>query len=125
MLKQLVMIAGGGAIGAVMRFLVSTGVHRVAGRDFPYGTLSVNMIGSLLIGFLYIYLIERASLGAEWRALLIIGFLGAFTTFSTFSMETLNLIENSELIKAASNILLSVVLCLFATWVGVLVGRQL
>jgi len=125
MLKQLVMIAGGGAIGAVMRFLVSTGVHRVAGRDFPYGTLSVNMIGSLLIGFLYIYLIERASLGAEWRALLIIGFLGAFTTFSTFSMETLNLIENSELIKAASNVLLSVVLCLFATWVGVLVGRQL
>ena len=125
MLKQLVMIAGGGAVGAVMRFLVSTGVHRVAGRDFPYGTLSVNMIGSLLIGFLYIYLIERASLGAEWRALLIIGFLGAFTTFSTFSMETLNLIENSELIKAASNILLSVVLCLFATWVGVLVGRQL
>ncbi len=125
MLKQLVMIAGGGAIGAVMRFLVSTGVHRVAGRDFPYGTLSVNMIGSLLIGFLYIYLIERASLGAEWRALLIIGFLGAFTTFSTFSMETLNLIENSELVKAASNVLLSVVLCLFATWVGVLVGRQL
>lgn len=125
MLKQLVMIAGGGAIGAVMRFLVSTGVHRVAGRDFPYGTLSVNMIGSLLIGFLYIYLIERASLGAEWRALLIIGFLGAFTTFSTFSMETLNLIENSELIKAASNVILSVVLCLFATWVGVLVGRQL
>ncbi len=125
MLKQLVMIAGGGAVGAVMRFLVSTGVHRVAGRDFPYGTLSVNMIGSLLIGFLYIYLIERASLGAEWRALLIIGFLGAFTTFSTFSMETLNLIENSELAKAASNVLLSVVLCLFATWVGVLVGRQL
>ena len=125
MLKQLVMIAGGGAVGAVMRFLVSTGVHRVAGRDFPYGTLSVNVIGSLLIGFLYIYLIERTSLGAEWRALLIIGFLGAFTTFSTFSMETLNLIENSELVKAASNILLSVVLCLFATWVGVLVGRQL
>ncbi len=125
MLKQLVMIAGGGAVGAVMRFLVSTGVHRVAGRDFPYGTLSVNVIGSLLIGFLYIYLIERTSLGAEWRALLIIGFLGAFTTFSTFSMETLNLIENSELVKAASNILLSVVLCLFATWVGVLVGRQI
>ena len=125
MLKQLVMIAGGGAVGAVMRFLVSTGVHRVTGRDFPYGTLSVNVLGSLLIGFLYIYLIERASLGAEWRALLIIGFLGAFTTFSTFSMETLNLIENSELVKAASNVLLSVVLCLFATWVGVLVGRQL
>ncbi len=125
MLKQLVMIACGGALGAIMRFLVSSGVHRLAGRDFPYGTLSVNVIGSLLIGFLYIYLIERASLGAEWRALLIIGFLGAFTTFSTFSMETLNLIENSELIKAASNVLLSVILCLFATWLGVIAGRQL
>jgi len=124
-LNQLLAIALGGATGAVMRFLVSTGVHRLAGRDFPYGTLSVNVVGSLVMGFLYIILIERASLGAEWRAVLLVGFLGAFTTFSTFSIETLNLIENGELIKAGTNVIISVVLCLLAAWSGVYVGRQL
>ncbi|MDH3949265.1 MAG: fluoride efflux transporter CrcB [Gammaproteobacteria bacterium] len=125
MLNQLIMIAAGGAAGSLMRFLLSSGVHRVVGRDFPYGTLSVNVIGSLLMGILYIVLIERASLGAEWRALLLVGFLGAFTTFSTFSIETLNLLENGELIKAGTNVFLSVFLCLLAAWSGVIVGRQL
>jgi len=125
MLNQLLMIAAGGAAGSLMRFLLSTGVHRVVGRDFPYGTLSVNVIGSLLMGILYIVLIERASLGAEWRALLLVGFLGAFTTFSTFSIETLNLLENGELIKAGTNVFLSVFLCILAAWSGVIVGRQL
>jgi CrcB protein len=122
---QLLAIGLGGAVGAVLRFMVSTGIHRVAGRDFPYGTLSVNILGSLLMGFLYILLIERLSLGAEWRAVLLVGLLGAFTTFSTFSIETLNLIENGELIKAGINILLSVSLCLLAAWLGVFAGRQL
>ena len=125
MLKQLIMIAAGGAVGSLMRFALSTGVHRVAGRDFPYGTLSVNVFGSLLMGMLYIVLIERASVGAEWRALLLVGFLGAFTTFSTFSIETLNLLENGELIKAGTNVFLSVFLCVLAAWSGVMVGRHL
>lgn len=125
MLKQLVMIAAGGAVGSLMRFIFSTGVHRVVGRDFPYGTLSVNVFGSLLMGILYIVLIERASVGAEWRALLLVGFLGAFTTFSTFSIETLNLIENGELIKAGTNVFLSVFLCVLAAWLGVIIGRHL
>jgi len=125
MLKQLLMIAAGGAAGSLMRFLLSSGVHRIAGRDFPYGTLSVNVLGSLLMGVLYIVLIERASVGAEWRALLLVGFLGAFTTFSTFSIETLNLLENGELIKAGTNVLLSVFLCILAAWSGVIVGRHL
>lgn len=124
-MNQLLAIGLGGAVGAVLRFMVSTGVHRFAGRDFPYGTLSVNVLGSLLMGFLYIVLIERASLNGEWRALLLIGLLGAFTTFSTFSIETLNLIENGELLKAGVNVALSVGLCLLAVWVGVFAGRQL
>jgi len=122
---QIVAIAAGGAVGAVMRFIVSTGVYQLFGRGFPYGTLSVNVLGSLLMGFLYIVLLERSTLGAEWRSVILIGFLGAFTTFSTFSLETLNLIEGGELTKALWNILLSVVLCLIAAWAGMIGGRQI
>lgn len=108
-----------------MRFGVSNGVHALFGRDFPYGTLAVNVLGSLLIGFCYITLVERLSLGPEWRAFIIIGILGAFTTFSTFSLETFNLIEGGELIKAIANILVSVTICLFAAWIGIVIARQL
>lgn len=122
---QIIAIAVGGAIGSLLRYGMSNSVHHLLGRDFPYGTLSVNVLGSLLMGFLYIVLLERATLGAEWRALLLIGLLGAFTTFSTFSLETLNLVESGALLKAGLNILLSVLLCLAAAWLGMLGGRQL
>jgi len=123
--SQVLVIAAGGAAGAVLRFWVSTGVYGVLGRGFPYGTLAVNVLGSLLMGVLYVLLLERSDLPVEWRAAILIGLLGAFTTFSTFSIETLNLLEERELIKAVLNMVLSVVLCLFATWFGVMVGRQL
>ena len=95
------------------------------GRGFPYGTLVVNVVGSLLMGFLYIWLLDRWSTGPAARAFLLIGLLGAFTTFSTFTIETLNLIESGEVMKAILNIGLSVGLCMAATAIGVLAGRQL
>lgn len=122
---QIVAIAAGGATGAVMRFWVSGWVYGWLGRDFPYGTLFVNVTGSLLMGTLSVLLIERLSLAPEWRGVILIGFLGSFTTFSTFSIETLNLIEAGALGKAFVNMALSVVLCVGATLVGVIVGRQL
>ena len=120
---QTLAIAGGGAMGALLRFWMSTGIYNVLGRGFPYGTLAVNVLGSLLMGFLYVLLIDKLPMSPTWRAALLVGLLGAFTTFSTFSMETLNLIEEGEMIKAMLNVALSVVLCLFAAWIGVLAGR--
>ncbi|PHS71447.1 MAG: fluoride efflux transporter CrcB [Methylophaga sp.] len=124
-MQPLLAIAGGGALGAVMRFLMSSNIYRVFGRDFPYGTLTVNVLGSLLIGLFYILIVERSLLSAEWRSVVMIGFLGAFTTFSTFSLETLSLLESGELSRAALNVFLSVALCLVATWLGLVIGRQL
>lgn len=124
-MNQILYIAAGGAAGAVLRYLVSTGVHQWLGRGFPYGTLVVNVSGSLVMGLLYILLIERTDAGVAWRAGLIIGLLGAFTTFSTFSIETLNLIESGEQMKAAFNILFSVSLCLLGCWTGIVLGRLL
>ncbi|WP_337954738.1 CrcB family protein [Sedimenticola selenatireducens] len=83
---QVLTIAAGGAIGALMRFWVSNGIYGVFGRGFPYGTLTVNVLGSLVMGFLYILFLERMSVSPEIRGALLVGFLGAFTTFSTFSI---------------------------------------
>ena len=124
-MTQTLAIAGGGALGALLRFWVSGWVYGLAGRGFPYGTLAVNVLGSLAMGAAYVLLVERMNVGPEVRALLLVGLLGAFTTFSTFSLETLNLIEDGELVKAVANMALSVALCVFAAWVGMLSGRQL
>jgi len=118
-------IAAGGALGAVLRYWVSLAVHGLAGSAFPYGTLVVNVVGSGAMGFLFVLFLERLALGGEWRALVLVGLLGAFTTFSTFSMETLNLLEEGAHLRAALNVLLSVVLCLGAAWVGVGLARNI
>lgn len=124
-MSQLVAIAAGGALGALLRFWVASGVAAWLGRDFPYGTLLINVSGSLAIGVVYVLLLERFDVGVAWRLFLMTGLLGAFTTFSTFSLETLILIESGEHLKAVMNVLLSVVLCLAAASSGILLGRQL
>jgi len=124
-MTQILAIAAGGSIGAVMRYLVSTGVYNYLGRGFPYGTLAVNVLGSLLMGLLYELFLQRLSVSPEVRAVLLVGFLGAFTTFSTFSIETITLIEQGYLLKAVGNILASVILCVVAAWLGLQLARQI
>lgn len=121
---QTLAIATGGAVGALLRFWSANWIYGVLGRGFPYGTLLVNVLGSLLMGFCYVWLVERSSLGPEWRALIMVGFLGAFTTFSTFSIETMNLLEGGAVLKALLNMVLSVTLCVAAAWLGLVAGRQ-
>lgn len=118
-------IAAGGALGALSRYGVYSAVHAVAGRDFPYGTLAVNVVGSLAMGFLYVWLFDRLNVGSGWRAFLLIGFLGSFTTFSAFSIETFNLLQQGAAGRAVVNITASVVVCISAAWIGTMVARQL
>jgi len=116
-------IALGGGLGAVCRYSLSVFMHRMLGANFPYGTLAVNVLGSFLVGLLAVVLLERLSVSVEMRSVLIIGFLGAFTTFSSFSYETLLLFQQGNHILALLNILLSVLLCLLFVWLGFTLGR--
>lgn len=125
-MNQLIAIALGGACGSVLRFLVSSGIYQWLGRGFPYGTLAVNVIGSFLIGLLAEALIlQRIAFTLEYRAAILVGVLGGFTTFSSFSLETIYLIEQGALTRAALNVSISIVACLFAVWIGLLFGRTL
>lgn len=116
----------GCGLGGLCRYWMSNLVHLLFDRNFPYGTLLVNVTGSLLMGLLFVLIFARFNeIGGELRAFLLIGFLGGYTTFSSFSIETINLIENGNLLGALLNIFLSVILCVGVAWAGVLLGRQL
>jgi fluoride exporter len=113
----LFLIALGGAVGSVLRYLIGGAIQRSSGSGFPVGTMFVNVAGCFLIGVFVRYLLNMQT-SAELRALLVIGFCGGFTTFSTFSFETVGLIEGGEYARAATYVLGSVVLCLMATFAG-------
>ena len=116
----------GAGFGGVFRYLVSNGIYSLFGREFPYGTLVVNVSGSFLMGVLFVLFLDRfASFGSLLRSFFLIGLLGGYTTFSSFSIETLNLFENGAWWSALFNIVVSMLLCMFAVWLGVLGGRQL
>ncbi|MDX1352912.1 MAG: fluoride efflux transporter CrcB [Thiomicrorhabdus sp.] len=117
-------IAMGGALGAMSRFAMSHHVYQIFGREFAWGTLSVNLIGSFIMGLVAIILVDKVGVSTEWRAFIMVGFLGAFTTFSTFSYETMQYIEIGEMNKAILNIAVSVITCLVAVWLGMLTAKQ-
>ena len=118
-------IAIGSAMGGVSRYLIGGFSQRMLAGTFPVGTLLVNVSGSFLIGLILRYGLETSTLTPELRALLTIGFCGGYTTFSTFSYETLALAEGGEWSRAALYIALSVGLSLGATFLGFAAGREL
>lgn len=113
-----IFIALGGASGACLRYFLSQLMLQWFGKGFPFGTLLVNLVGSFFLGFLY-SLLEHGQLEAAlWRTTIGIGFLGALTTFSTFSVDTLMLFQQGLWFKAALNVTLNILCCLFAAWLG-------
>lgn len=113
-----IFIAIGGASGACLRYFISQLMLQWFGKGFPFGTLLVNVTGSFLLGFLY-SLLEHGQLEAGlWRTTVGVGFLGALTTFSTFSVDTLMLFQQGFWLKAALNIMLNITCCLFAAWLA-------
>ena len=122
---QLAAIMLGGAFGAASRYGVSLLAVQLFGKGFPYGTLIVNVLGSLLMGFLSIYFLTKTNLDPMVRMAVLVGFLGSFTTFSTFSMDTLMLLESGAVAKGLLNIALSVSLSLLAVWIGMLIARSI
>ncbi|MCK5727218.1 MAG: fluoride efflux transporter CrcB [Thiotrichaceae bacterium] len=121
---QLASIMLGGALGAISRFALSNLVSTTLGRDFPYGTLTVNLIGSFLIGLLTIFFAQKSGLDPSIRLGVLVGFLGALTTFSTFSLETLSLLEQGSLVAALSNIFISIISCIAMVWLGMQLAKQ-
>ena len=118
-------ISAGGALGSILRYLIQSQSVYWLGDEFPYGTLIVNIIGSFLIGFLFVTLSDRYFVSVEVRFMIMAGFLGGFTTFSAFSLETLKLMQQGSFLSAVSNVFLSVAACIAACYLGVVLARNL
>lgn len=121
----LIAIALGGALGSLARYGVTIGFESLLGRDFPYGIFIANVAGSFAIGVCFVLLMERALLSEVWRALFMIGFLGAFTTFSTFSLQAIGLLQEGRLLEAGIYVLGSVVLSIVGAFIGIVLTREL
>jgi fluoride exporter len=124
-MRLVLAVALGSAAGGVARFLLSAWIEQRVASSFPYATLLVNISGSLLLGFLATWTYETAGVPAEVRGLLTAGFCSGYTTFSTFSLQTVALIEEGFLGRAAAYIALSVVLCVVGAYAGVVGARHL
>jgi len=123
LLKYLV-VGVGGFLGAIARYMVGTYIGTRYGVRFPYGTFVINMSGCFLIGFI-LALLARSTASQYWRYLIPIGFIGAYTTFSTFEYETLRAVQDGQITTGLLNVALSVIVGYAAVWAGAAIGRVL
>src|SRR6266700_6626137 len=116
------MVGIGGFLGSVARYWVGNYIGNRMGMRFPFGTVAINISGSFLIGLVVTLISQRAHWNANWSYLVPIGFIGAYTTFSTFELETFRSLHEGEIIIAFLNVIVSVVLGYIAVWLGVVMG---
>ena len=125
MISHALIVAAGGAIGAALRHLAGISAIRLMGIGFPYGTMFVNVFGSLIMGLFIAWLAKRSGTSTELRLFIATGILGGFTTFSAFSLDVANLFEKGEIVPAMTYILTSVIFSLVAVFVGLWFGRAI
>jgi CrcB protein len=124
-MRDVLFIGGFGAIGCVSRYYLSAWVYLLIGKGFPYGTFAVNILGAFFIGIVMEFSLRSTVISQDLRQGLTIGFMGGLTTFSTFSYETFRLLEAGQFMVALSNMLLSVLVCLVFTWLGIQAARAI
>ena len=124
-MRKLILLGLGGALGTLGRYGLTGLVHRFARETFPLGTLCVNLVGSLVIGLVMHLVRDQQALGPQARTVIVVGFLGGFTTFSAFSYETLELLQGGSPLLAGANVTAHVVLGIGAVWIGFALGRLL
>ncbi len=122
-MSEIIAIALGGALGALSRFWAVALASLWLDDEFPYGILIVNVLGSFAIGIVFVFLVERAILPIAWRSAVMVGFLGAFTTFSAFSLQTIGLLEAGRFLAASVYIIGSVLICVMAAGLGMFFAR--
>ena len=124
-MKRLLFIAIAGAAGSLARYGLSSGVQKMAGGTYPWGTFAVNMIGCFLFGYVWSLDVTREAISSETRAILLIGFMGAFTTFSSFAYDNFALIRDNQWVPALINIAAQNVIGVAALWAGVELAKRL
>lgn len=120
---EVILVAVGGAIGSTARYLVSTWAATRYGAEFPYGTLIVNITGCFVIGTFLTLATERLDISPYWRVFITVGIVGGMTTFSSFSYETIHLLQEADMLRAFYNVGLNILVGFSATWLGVVVAR--
>lgn len=124
MMKQVLAISVGASCGAVCRWWTVLLIQRWFGAGYPWATLLVNAVGSFVLGFLVIWFLDKTHLSDLLRLMLIVGFLGSFTTFSTFSLESVRLMEQGSVTLSLAHTIGSVVLCIAMAWLGMLIAKM-
>jgi len=122
-MNMILLVAIGGAVGSIARYLMASSIQTATGWEFPIGTVLVNILGCFLIGILYVLLVARPDPRQDLRALLMVGVMGGFTTFSSFSLETVTLAMNGHYTSATLNVVISVAACLVGTVLGIALAR--
>ncbi len=124
-MTRYLLVAFGGAVGSALRFWTGSYVSGRLGTRFPYGTFVINITASFLIGFIMTLLAERSHWSPNWRYLIPVGFIGGYSTFSTFEYESFRVFQDGEFLIASMNIVLSVAFGFLSVWLGVITGRSI